>query len=312
MRPLKGHQREHIAAWLFLLPNLIGFLLFTLAPICGSFFLAFTEWDLFSPPAFVGLAHFKAMLLNPDFWRFFWNTIFLMAGIPVSVACSLGLALLMKDRLPGIGLLRTLFFLPSISSGVALFILWRWIFNPDFGLMNQMILGVHGWLADSLSLVGIHLAPFDPPKWLVSTAWAKPALILMGIWISAGGPNMILYIAGLQQIPPELIEAASIDGGSRWVIFRDITWPMLSPTTFFIIVMSVIGGLQGGFEQAYIMTQGGPAGATTTLSYYIYDKGFEWFEMGYASAVAWFLFLIVFLVTAIQWKYGRSAETFIG
>ena len=308
---LNQRQREHIAAFLFLTPNLFGFLLFTLFPVAGSLFLAFTQWNLFTPPQFVGFAHFQTMFCDPEFWQYLWNTVFLMMGIPISIAFSLGLALLMKDKLPGIALFRTLYFLPTVSSGVALYILWRWIYNPDFGLMNQFLVAVHGCVAGLLEPVGIELGAFEPPQWLASEAWAKPALILMGIWVSAGGPNMILYLAGLQQIPKELVEAASIDGAGKWAVFRNITWPMLAPTTFFIVVMSIIGGLQGGFEQVYVMTAGGPAGATTTLSYYVYDKGFEWFEMGYASAVAWFLFVLVFFVTLLQWKYGRGAETYI-
>jgi multiple sugar transport system permease protein len=305
------HRREIVAAILFLAPSCMGFLVFVLFPVVASFLLAFTEWDLFSSPRFVGLTHFRKMFQEADFWKYLWNTFFLMSGIPVSICCSLGLALLMKDKLPGIALFRTLFFLPTVSSGVALYILWRWIYNPDFGLLNQLL--VSGWdqLAILMEPFGLHLAPLEPPLWLSSERWAKPALILMGIWMSAGGPNMVLYIAGLQQIPAELIEAAHMDGAGRWTTFRYITLPMLAPTTFFIIVMSVIGGLQGGFEQVYIMTSGGPAGATTTLSFYVYDKGFEWFEMGYASAVAWFLFLLVFILTMVQWRYGRGSETYV-
>ncbi|GMV64487.1 MAG: sugar ABC transporter permease [Candidatus Omnitrophica bacterium] len=309
---LNDQHRERIAACLFLAPNLAGFFLFTLFPVIGSFVLAFTDWNIFTPPKFIGLAHFKTMFLTPDFWKYFWNTLVLMSGIPVSIACSLALALLMKDKLPGIALFRTLYFLPTVSSGVALFILWRWIYNPDFGLMNQFLGALWEAGAWFVGLFGFDPGPFPAPLWLSSERWAKPALILMGIWLSAGGPNMVLYLAGLQQIPKELIEAAGIDGAGHWTTFRHITWPMLAPTTFFIAVMSIIGGLQGGFEQVYIMTAGGPGGATTTLSFYVYDKGFEWFEMGYASAVAWFLFFMVFIATLFQWKFGRGAETYMG
>lgn len=297
-------RRETLVAVLFLLPNGLGFLVFTLFPVAFSLWLAFHEWNLLEAPVFVGLAHFREMVLEANFWRYCGNTLFLMMGIPASIAGSLCLALLMKDRLPGISIFRTLYFLPTISSGVALFILWRWIFNPDFGLFNKTLVALAG-------LFGSAAETGDMPGWLVSSAWAKPALLIMGIWVAVGGPNMILYLAGLQQIPPELVEAARIDGAGRWSVFRHITWPMLAPTTFFIVVMSVIGGLQGGFEQVYIMTGGGPAGATTTLSYYIYDKGFEWFQMGYASAVSWALFIVIFVVTLLQWRYGRGAETFI-
>lgn len=301
---MNERRRETLAAIVFLLPNLVGFLLFTLLPVLGSLFLAFTDWNLFDPPRFVGFKHFIDMLGQYDFWRYAWNTLVLMLGIPVSVAGSLLLAILMRRKLPGVAFFRTLYFLPTISAGVALFILWKWIFNPDYGLLNELIVLLAG-------LIGVHLETSDLPQWLVSSTWAKPALIIMGIWISVGGPNMILYLAGLQSIPPELEEAAQIDGAGRWQVFQHITWPMLAPTTFFIVVMSVIGGLQGSFEQVYIMTEGGPAGATTTLSYYTYERGFEWFQMGYASAVAWALFVAVFVTTLVQWRYGRGTETFI-
>lgn len=300
----RSQRRECLAAFLFLLPNVLGFLVFTSFPVLASLLLAFTDWNLLEPPRFVGLTHFATLFTEPNFWRYAWNTLVLMLGIPVSIAGSLILALVMRRHLPGVGVFRTLYFLPTVSSGVALFILWKWIYNPEFGLLNRALLG----LSEGL---GFPLPPSALPGWLTDPAWAKPALILMGIWISVGGPNMVLYLAGLANIPPELEEAAKIDGAGRWAVFRHITWPMLAPTTFFIVVMSVIGGLQGSFEQVYIMTGGGPAGATTTLSFYIYDRGFEWFQMGYASAVAWTLFVVVFLVTLVQWRYGRGAETFI-
>ncbi|MCK4271387.1 sugar ABC transporter permease, partial [bacterium] len=160
--------------------------------------------------------------------------------------------------------------------------------NPDFGLFNTFLanIGIKG------------------PDWLSSITWAKPALIIMGLWGAIGGYNMILYLAALKGVPPELYEAADIDGASRWQKFRHVTWPMITPTTFFIFIMAVIGGFQGYFMAAYIMTGGGPAGATTTMSYYIYNNAFQWFKMGYAASIAWFLFILVFIATLINWKYG--------
>jgi multiple sugar transport system permease protein len=190
-----------------------------------------------------------------------------------------------------------MFYLPTITSGVALFILWKAIYNPDFGPLNTALMSVFG-------LLHIHV---KPPDWLLSIAWAKPAIMLMGVWSGIGGTNMLLYLAGLSNVPPELYEAAQIDGAGRWAMFRHVTWPQLAPTTFFIIVMSAIGGLQGGFEQARVMTNGGPAESTVTLGYFIYQKGFEEYQLGFASAIAWVMFVIIFIMTLINWKFGKSA-----
>ena len=147
-----------------------------------------------------------------------------------------------------------------------------------------------------------------PPSWLAEILWAKPAIMAMGIWIFIGGQNMLLYLAALSNVPQELLEASEVDGASRWQRFRHVTWPMLAPTTFFISIVSVIGGLQGGFEQARVMTNGGPAGSTTTLSFYIYNKMFNDLDMAYAAAISWVLFAVIFVATAFNWRYGRSQE----
>ncbi len=290
---------EVLSALGFLLPNLLGFLCFTSLPVIASFLLAFTDWDILTPMKFVGLRNFidllgfhregGALLANdPDFWYYLFNTVFLMMAIPIGIILSLCGAMLMNQKLRGIVFYRTIFFLPSITSGVATALIWRWIYNPDFGLFNSFLanLGIRG------------------PDWLSSTTWAKPSLIIMGLWGAIGGYNMILYLAALQGVPQELYEASDIDGASRWQKFRHITVPMITPTTFFIFIMSVIGGFQGAFMSAYIMTGGGPAGATTTMSYFIYNNAFQWFKMGYAASIAWFLFILVFLVTLVNWKYG--------
>ncbi|MCD5401753.1 sugar ABC transporter permease [candidate division NPL-UPA2 bacterium] len=300
VRPsVKRKIREAASGYIFLMPNFLGFLLFTSGPVLFSLFLAFTRWDLFTPMEWVGLENFVRLLWfhreggalvanDPRFWQYLGNTGFLMLGIPVGMAGSLFLALVMNQRLKGIVFFRTVYFLPSISIGIALFMLWRWIYNPDFGLMNSL-----------LARIGI-----EGPGWLTCTAWSKPALMIMSFWIGIGGFNMILYLAGLQGIDPELYEAASIDGAGSWQKFRHITWPMLSPTTFFIFIMSVISGFQGGFEMAYIMTGGGPAGATTTISFYIFNNAYQWFKMGYAASIAWVLFVMVFAVTILNWRLG--------
>jgi len=221
---------------------------------------------------------------------------------------------LLGQKLRGIVVYRTLFYLPSFTAGVALLILWKALYNPNFGPINTLI---------EIALNAVGLAGVHAPTWLSSTKnllslgaerveivagqfglGARDAIIIMGIWTAAGGGNMLLYLAGISNIPQELYEAAGIDGAGRWAQFRHVTWPQLAPTTFFIFIMSFIGGLQGGFEQARVMTLGGPAGTTTTLSYYIYTKAFEEFQIGYASAVAWVLFIMIFAVTLVNWRFG--------
>ncbi len=304
MKKLVGQRQETIAAICFLLPNLIGFLLFTFWPVIAAFLLSFCEWDLLTPPKWVGLNNFRELLgvyrsvdgwrpNDPDFWKFLWNTIFLMFGLPVTMAVSLGLAIVLNKKIRFTYAYRLLFFLPSILTGVAIFYLWRWIYNPDYGLFNA-----------ALALIGI-----DGPAWLSDVYWAKPALIVMGLWLHAGGTGMLLYLAALQGVPNDLYEAAEIDGAGHWDQFRVITWPGVMPVTFFIMVMGVIGGLQGGFEMAYIMTQGGPYGATTTIGYYIYTMAYEDFRMGYAAAIAWVLFVFIFAVTVLNWRLGGKNIT---
>jgi multiple sugar transport system permease protein len=234
------------------------------------------------------------LFADKEFWNSFYNTCVLMLGIPLSMAASLFLACMVNRSLRGIIVYRTLYFFPSICSGIGLLLLWRWIYNPDFGLLNTL-----------LSYIGI-----NGPDWLGSVFWAKPALIFMGIWTGMGGTNMILFLAALQGVNPELYEAADMDGAGSWKKFWHITLPMISPTTFFIFTMSIIGGFQGNFNTVYVMTGGGPAGSTTTLSFHIYRNAYELFNMGYASSMALVLFGIVFVATLINWRYGGKKVTY--
>ena len=316
MRSRASQRRAVITALCFLLPNFVGFVVFTLGPVVFSFGAAFTNWNLMRTVSFrwVGFENFVKLFSDPEFWLFSINTAYLMLGMPVAIAASLFLAVLLNQKLRGIVAYRTMFYLPSFTSGVALLILWKALYNPNFGPINVILETVLGW-------VGV--THVELPTWLASTKnllalsaekieiatqqfglGARDAIIIMGIWTAAGGGNMLLYLAGISNIPQELYEAAAIDGAGRWAQFRHVTWPQLAPTTFFIVIMSFIGGLQGGFEQARVMTLGGPAGTTTTLSYYIYTKAFEEFQIGYASAVAWVLFLLVFVITLINWRFG--------
>lgn len=486
---LTSRSKGLLAGLLFLLPNILGFLAFTLVPLVMSFGMAFTNWDFLKhnmfrdvPLHFMGLDNFLRLLRSADFWLYLGNTFYLMLGLPFAIAGSLGAALLLsrveKGRrlimpamivatvvlvasalgmvwlgasaramwmlfalliasvlVAGVStggtLYRTLFYLPNFTAGVATFVLWKKLYNPDTGPVNMglgwLLDGVAGaiklmpavfehgvpvicallivavtiwhwrrlrrlwddseagiaaivgagvslaaavffllsweglgaslaWGAAALGLIvwvmsfarrprpwgkpkasdkglgtevavamvliplfmlliaGIVVDPGLPaaaaagipaPNWLADYEWAKPAMMIMMLWAAIGSNNMILYLAGLSSIPPELYEAADMDGASPTQRFWNITWPQLAPVTFFIAIMSVIGGLQGGFEMARAMTQGGPAGSTTTLAYFIYSEGFQNGRMGYASAAAWILFLFVFVLSVFNFRYGN-------
>ncbi|MCW5941191.1 MAG: sugar ABC transporter permease [Fimbriimonadaceae bacterium] len=309
-------RSDLVAAIGFLAPNLLGFGLFTAGPVLFSFAASLTNWNLqrTSPLRFVGLDNYRNALASDPFWFYLGNTVYLMLGLPLAIAASLWFAVLLNRPLRFSGGWRALLYLPSFTSGVAVMVLWKALLNPDFGAINVALRSV---------AAGLGVTQFESPRWLLSTKnllalslerlghdpgqWglgARDALILMGLWAAIGGGNMLLYLAALTNVPTELTEAAQLDGASSWRCFRSVTWPFLAPTTFFIVVMSVIGGLQGGFEQARVMTTGGPASTTTTLSYHIYTEAFERFRIGYASAVSWILFAVVFGATLLNWKFG--------
>lgn len=289
-------RREALWGYLFAAPLLIGFLVFQFGPMVASIFISLTKWDILTEPKFTGLDNYVRALTDDRLVGIaFGNTIFLMIGIPIGMALSLLLALAMNQRIRGIGLFRTIYFLPVVSSVVAVSVLWRWIFNPDFGLMNVL-----------LKYIGI-----DGPLWLGSAQWAKPALIIMGVWGGLGF-NMLLYLAALQGVPRELLEAAKIDGASAWQRFRFITWPFLTPTTFFILVTSIIGTFQV-FAQIHLMTRpqgptsigGGPRWATLTIVYYLWLNGFQYYDMGYAASLAWIMGALMMVLTIVQFRVSR-------
>lgn len=283
-------DREGFWAFLFLLPNLLGFLAFVFIPIIASFVLSFTDWDLLTPLRWVGFDNYSRLLMEDTiFWRVLWNTIYFSVGtVPLGILIALLLAIALNQKVLGMKIFRAAYFIPFISSTVAVAVVWQWLYNPQFGLLNYL-----------LSLVGI-----AGPNWLSSTRWAMPAVIIMSIWRGLGF-NMLLYLAGLQGIPDHYYEVADIDGASRFAKFRYITIPLLSTTTFFVFIMSIIGSFQV-FDQIYIMTGGGPARATSVLVHYMYQNAFSYFRMGYASAVAYVLFFLVFLFTILQLYRSRS------
>jgi multiple sugar transport system permease protein len=273
-------------AYMFLIPQILGLLIFTAGAIIASFFISFTNWQLVLPPVWIGLRNYTEILQLPEFWQVLKNTIFYTVGyVPAAVILPLFMAMLVNQKVYGVNFFRTTFFLPVVTSGVAIALVWGWMYNPSFGVIN--------WLMQEL--FGI-----TGPRWLADPAWALPSLVVIGVWHSLGY-NMVIYLAGLQGIPVELYEAVRIDGGGSWHLFRHVTLPLITPTVFFILILSIIGSFQV-WTITYMLTQGGPAGATRTLSYYIFQQGFEWFHMGFAAALAYVLFGVVLLVTVVQLK----------
>ena len=292
--PWTKREHEGLAAGLFLLPNLIGFLIFTAIPVGAAFVLAFYDYDLLLGASWAGLENFREMFTTDEVFRAaLFNTVYFTAvSVPLSVVLGLATAMLVNQALRGIVIFRSIFLLPYVTVTVALSLVWKWIYLPDIGLINS-VLGVFG---------------IDGPPWLTSGTWAMPALILMSVW-KGFGYNMVIFLAGLQSIPDHLYDAAKVDGATAWRRFLNVTLPLLSPTTFFVVVISVISSFQV-FDQALIMTNGGPGTATTTLVLYIYQKGFQSFDMGYAAAVALVLFAAIFVFTVIQFMFQRRWVTY--
>lgn len=275
-------------AAVFLTPNFMGFLVFTLFAVLASFGLSFTSWDLLGPVRWTGLANYRELLGDETFVKVFWNTLkFTLTSVPVGVTISLLLAVALDQKIPGVKVCRAAYFLPVISSSVAVAIVWQWVYNPEFGILNY-ILGLFG---------------IKGPAWLTNTRWAMPAVIIASIWKDLGF-NMMLFLAGLQGIPDTYYEASEIDGANWWARFRHITIPLLSPTTFFVMVTSVISSFQV-FDLIFVMTGGGPARSTSVLVHYLYQNAFQYFRMGYASAIAYVLFFLVLIITFIQLAYSR-------
>lgn len=285
----KGSLAKNEERWgyLFILPWLLGFLIFVLAPVVASFYLSFSDYELFLPPRLVGWENYRTLILeDPLFWKSLYNTLYYTVfAVPLGVIGSLLIAVLLNQELRGITIYRTVYYLPAVTSGVAVSLLWVWLFNPQFGLINAILarFGIPG------------------PGWLVDPVWAKPSLILMSLWGVGGG--MVIYLAGLQGIPVQLYEAAEIDGANTWTKFWKITLPMLSPVIFFNLIMGIINSFQV-FTQAYVMTGGGPGDATTFYVLYLFRNAFNLLRMGYASAMAWILFIIVLVLTLLQFKFA--------
>jgi multiple sugar transport system permease protein len=278
-------RREAIAFHLFAAPWIIGFLCFTLGPMVISFLLSFTQYDVITPARWVGLSNYVTMFTNDGLvWQALRVTFsYALGAVPLGLVISFLVAVLLNQRVRGIYLYRTLFYMPSVLPLVPVALLWLWIFNPDFGLINNF-----------LAIFGI-----TGPQWLFDEFWVIPAFILMSLW-SVGGA-MVIYLAGLQGIPTHLYEAAEIDGGGWWARFRHVTLPMMSPVIFFNLVLGIIGSMQT-FTLAYVMTNGAPANASLFYGLYLYNNAFLYFKMGYASALAWLMFAIILALTLLVFR----------
>jgi multiple sugar transport system permease protein len=273
--------------WLCAAPWIIGFIVFTGGPILFSIIISFCQFDILNPARFIGWENYRWMFTKDAlFWKSLWNTVYMIIGIPLGMALSLGIALLLNLKVRGIAVWRTFFYLPSIVPAVASSILWIWIFNPSAGLLNN-----------ALASIGI-----TGPNWLQEETTSKPALILMGLWGAGGG--MIIWLAGLKGISESYYEAAALDGATTWQQFVHITLPLLSPYIFFNLIMGLIGTFQI-FTQAFIMTQGGPVDSTLFFAYHLFNNAFRYLQMGYAAAMAWVLFVIVFGLTVVQLKLQK-------
>lgn len=284
----KNRNRETLTAWLFLLPSLIGFLIFTAGPVLAAGVISLLNWNLFSAPTFAGLKNFTRLGPDPTFWSALGNTAyFTFVSVPLTIVVSLALALLLNRGLRRIAVFRSLLLLPYATITVAVAFVWIWLYIPHDGLVNAV-----------LGAVGI-----NGPAWLIDDNWAMPALIAMSVW-KGFGFGMVVFLAGLQAIPQQLYEAAKVDGSSAWQSFRNVTLPMLSPALFFVVVTSIIGSFQV-FDQALIMTNGGPGSRTTTLVMYIYRTGFENYAQGYAAAQSLVLFAFIVVITAAQFLLQR-------
>lgn len=291
-------RRENIWGYIFLTPWLIGFFGLFLGPGLASLYLSLTNYDVLGSPDFLGAANYVKMFTNDDlFYRSLWRTFyFACASVPLSVLGSMFLAILLNQQLRGVAVYRTLFFMPSLVPLVASVVLWKWLLNTDFGIINQglMSLGVQ-----------------NPPGWFTDRNWAVPSLIMMRLWGSIGGTQMIIFLAGLQGVPESLYDAAHIDGAGAWQRTRHVTIPLLTPTIFFNTVLGIIGALQT-FAAAFVATEGGPGYATWFYSLHIWKHAFDYFNMGYAAALAWFFAIIIVSLTVFQMQLSKRWVFYYG
>jgi len=301
-RPSPRHhsaaRREQRAAYLFLTPGLALFLLFTVIPVFAALYLSFCRYDVIHAPAWLGIKNYARLWADLRAGGVFFLSLrntaqYALGTIPLGMALALGLALLLNAGLRGMSLYRTTYYLPVVTSMVAVALVWMWIYDPTYGLLNYL-------------LGKITFGRFTPQAWLGNPGQAMPAIIVMSIWKGLGY-STVIYLAGLQGIPDHLYEAALMDGAGAWQRFRRITWPLLKPTTAFILIVSVIGASQV-FSQVYVMTNGGPNNATTTIVHQIFQNAFSYMKMGYASAMAFVLFALIFVLSLLTLRLTRGGQ----
>lgn len=290
-------RRHHLAAWVFVAPALLAITVFFAVPVLLALVVSLTDFDLYALAdlgnlRWVGLDNYLQLLQRPLFWQALGNTlVFVVLGVPLSIAVSLGAALLLHSPHARLrGFYRTALFAPVVTTLVAVAVVWRYLFHTRYGLINH-------------ALGGLGISPVD---WLGDPAWAMPAIVLLSVWKNFGY-NMVILLAGLQAIPPELYEAARLDGARRWQLLRHITLPSLAPLLLLVSILTMAGHFQL-FAEPYVMTQGGPAQRTVTVLYLMYEDGFKWWSLGTASAVAFVLFVIMFAITLLQLWVARRSE----
>ncbi len=289
LRPISpSARREERIFYLFILPWLVGLVVFNAGPVLGMLGLSFTDWRIsLDDLQFIGLDNYATLVADPIFWTSVGNTLYIVVGrVVFGTAFALFLAILLNQKVPGIPFFRAVYYLPTVTAGVAVALVWIWIFNPRLGILNY-----------SLKQIGI-----TGPPWIYSSQWVKPSLILMSMF--AVGPNMIILLAGLQGVPKELYESAEIDGAGNWAKFRNVTLPMLSPVLFFVIIISVVSSFQN-FTEIRVMTEGGPGESSNVLIWYLWENAFIFLQLGVAAAVAWIMFVILMALTGLQFRLGR-------
>jgi multiple sugar transport system permease protein len=280
--------RYRLIVAVFLAPSLIPLFVFLVAPMLSSIGLSLLSWDLLSSPRWVGLDNYRTLLHDGNFHSALLHTLYFVGGyLPLAFFGGLGLALALHQRLKGVAWLRTIYFLPVVTSWVVVALVWKWLLNPQYGIVNRL-----------LGFVGVH-----GPGWWLDPHWAMPSIIFASAWKDLGF-TMVIFLAGLQAIPEEYYEAAKLDGAGRWSRFRNITFPLLSPASFFVVVISLINNIQV-FDQVYVMTQGGPAGSTTVVVQQIVQNAFNYGRMGYAAAMSWVLFAVILIVTVVQLRLQK-------
>ncbi|RME09140.1 MAG: sugar ABC transporter permease [Ardenticatenia bacterium] len=289
-RRLDTFTREALIGYFFILPWIVGFLIFMLGPLLALIAMSFTKWDLITSPRWVGLQNYERLMRDPLFFQSLKVTLLYGAGrVPLGIVTALATALLLNQRVKFIGFWRVVYYMPVVLPPVAVSLMWMWIYNPRYGVINAFLYRAFG---------------IQGPRWLEDPKLVLPSLMVMAVWVAAGR-NMIIYLSGLQSISQELYDAAMVDGASAWTRFWKITLPLLTPVIFFNLVTGLIDTFKL-FTQAYVMTEGGPRNASLFFNYYLYQKAFQQYQMGYAAAMAWVVFIVILVLTLLVFRSSKA------